>query len=546
MTSVSTDRRHGVGGSLGVKAPVKASTTANITLSGEQTIDSVAVTSGDRILVRNQTSGSENGIYAVNTSDWQREPDWNGNRDIVTGTSIYVTSGGSFGNYRVTNANPIVIGTTAITFDWVELDDTLRSQLGSTATDDDTEGYHLVHFPPLAAETGVTDYEYDYGDVRRFGATGDGTTDDTTAIQNTVDSSSAIFFPLPSSYYNITAEITGLTNKIIYGEGSVAGISKIRNTSTGNVFNATDNDRWIIDRMDIQAGSAGIGVVAETGAIKTCKWFELKNSRIHDCGGRGIQIKGAILGKINFNEIRDNGGHGLFNGYSTAGSTKSANLTIVGNYFFTNTGSGLYMDGTTSSSSEMHIEKNVAESNTSHGFYLDCDDSTLITNTAESNGGDGFVNVANGQQTHIGNYALSNTGQGFNVDSGSRATYVNCRADSNTGNDWDINAGTTNQTFINCGGTITDNNGTNTIINGTDVSTIGSRYDFNVGLTTIQSTANVSSPPTDAELDAAFGTPATLGRSFIGFVDDASLETDMWMVTTSDNSWWYSAMTKAV
>jgi hypothetical protein len=52
------------------KAPVTAATTANITLSGTQTIDSVAVIAGNTVLVKNQTTSSQNGIYTVNSGAW--------------------------------------------------------------------------------------------------------------------------------------------------------------------------------------------------------------------------------------------------------------------------------------------------------------------------------------------------------------------------------------------------------------------------------------------------------------------------------------------
>ena len=52
----------------GIKAPVVVATIANITLSGEQTINSVAVVAGDRVLVMNQTDPVENGIYVAATT----------------------------------------------------------------------------------------------------------------------------------------------------------------------------------------------------------------------------------------------------------------------------------------------------------------------------------------------------------------------------------------------------------------------------------------------------------------------------------------------
>ena len=52
------------------KAPVTAATTANITLSGTQTIDGKAVVAGNTVLVKNQTTSSQNGIYQVNAGAW--------------------------------------------------------------------------------------------------------------------------------------------------------------------------------------------------------------------------------------------------------------------------------------------------------------------------------------------------------------------------------------------------------------------------------------------------------------------------------------------
>ena len=52
------------------KAPVTAATTANITLSGPQTIDGKAVVAGNTVLVKNQNTSSENGIYQVNAGAW--------------------------------------------------------------------------------------------------------------------------------------------------------------------------------------------------------------------------------------------------------------------------------------------------------------------------------------------------------------------------------------------------------------------------------------------------------------------------------------------
>lgn len=58
------------------------------------------------------------------------------------------------------------------------------------------------------------------------------------------------------------------------------------------------------------------------------------------------------------------------------------------------------------------------------------------------------------------------------------------------------------------------------------------------------STANVTTP-TDAELDSAFGTPATVGRGFMAFVDDNAAGTAGILVISDGANWWYLSMTKA-
>ena len=74
---------------------------------------------------------------------------------------------------------------------------------------------------------------------------------------------------------------------------------------------------------------------------------------------------------------------------------------------------------------------------------------------------------------------------------------------------------------------------------------IDSLTNHQAGLRTIYDESNVSNPPTDAELDTAFGTPAALGSGFIGILDDNSDDTNCYICFTNDSSWWTIAGTKA-
>ena len=61
---------------LDVKDSVKAATTGNITLSGTQSIDGISIVADDRVLVKDQSTASENGIYLCKAGAWARSDDF--------------------------------------------------------------------------------------------------------------------------------------------------------------------------------------------------------------------------------------------------------------------------------------------------------------------------------------------------------------------------------------------------------------------------------------------------------------------------------------
>lgn len=75
------------------KQSVKAATTSNITLYGLQTIDGVLLSSGDRVLVKDQTDSEYNGIYIVHDeSDWVRSSDTDSWDELVS-AFVFVEEG---------------------------------------------------------------------------------------------------------------------------------------------------------------------------------------------------------------------------------------------------------------------------------------------------------------------------------------------------------------------------------------------------------------------------------------------------------------------
>ena len=102
---------------LSWKQPVLCATTVNITLTGLQTLDGVTVAAGDRVLVKNQSTASQNGIYLASASAWSRAPDADTWNELISAI-CFVESGSTLaGSAWYCPAQPGgTIGTTAVTW----------------------------------------------------------------------------------------------------------------------------------------------------------------------------------------------------------------------------------------------------------------------------------------------------------------------------------------------------------------------------------------------------------------------------------------------
>lgn len=105
---------------LDVKDSCRAATTANITLSDTQTIDGVAVVAGERVLVKDQTTASANGIYVVAAGAWARSTDADNTPagEVTGGMFTFVTEGtvNADSGWLLTTNDAIVLGTTSLAF----------------------------------------------------------------------------------------------------------------------------------------------------------------------------------------------------------------------------------------------------------------------------------------------------------------------------------------------------------------------------------------------------------------------------------------------
>jgi hypothetical protein len=102
---------------LSTKTAVKVATTTNITLSGTQVVDGVTLVAGDRVLVKNQTNQTQNGVYDVAAGAWTRSSDSDAGTELVnafyfvqSGTTLQATG------WVQSTPGPITLGTTNIVF----------------------------------------------------------------------------------------------------------------------------------------------------------------------------------------------------------------------------------------------------------------------------------------------------------------------------------------------------------------------------------------------------------------------------------------------
>ena len=112
---------------LVIKSPARVGTVgSNINLSGgaPNTLDGVSLAANDRILVKDQTDGKQNGIYYVATlgsgsnGTWTRTTDADTGAELVTGSYVFITSGTVNANaaYTMVTTGTITIGTSTITW----------------------------------------------------------------------------------------------------------------------------------------------------------------------------------------------------------------------------------------------------------------------------------------------------------------------------------------------------------------------------------------------------------------------------------------------
>jgi hypothetical protein len=319
---------------LDAKASCRASTTANITLSGAQTIDGVAVIAGDRVLVQNQSSAAQNGIYVASASTWARSSDAN-TWDSLVSAFTFIEQGTVNGNngYICTIAPGGTLGTTPVT--WAQFSGagqviagTGMSKTGNTLNVNTASASRIVVGADEIdlATTGVTASTYQSVTVDAFGRVTGGTNPTTLAGYNisnaytTTQVDAALALKLNLTGGTMSGVIAMGANKITgLADPTVAQDAATKNyidtifgsttTAAASAATATTQAGIATTQAGIATTQAGIATTQATNASTTYTNFnnqylgsKATDPSVNNTGG--ALVAGNLYYNTTFNEMR--------------------------------------------------------------------------------------------------------------------------------------------------------------------------------------------------------------------------------------------------
>lgn len=390
MTSPSTTRRYGLSSGAAIKVPCKAATTANIALSGAQTIDGVACVAGDRVLVKDQAATTENGIYLVDAGAWTRDADFDDNLDVVNGTLITVLPGGAVNAntfWRVSATDPVVIDSSAIAFTRAIVSDSssvsfIQAGTGAqirTAQDKMRDVVSAFDFMTAAQITDVK--------------TRAQTLDVSAAVQAALTAIStagggALYMPRGTYLIGTLLQVESYTK--VYGDGPGVTIVKLKSTistSASNAFKTTTGVGYhydiTIEDLEVDGNKANIAASGVTEGWQSGIYMDqvelltIRNVYVHDCVENGMYIvNGPLNVVVDGCSAQSNGKAGATAGRGIVFGVTPQKFRVVNCNLSANKLQGILIQSEGGSHAEgFVIANNMVQGNGSHG--IDCTDNVF-------------------------------------------------------------------------------------------------------------------------------------------------------------------------
>lgn len=256
------------------KRSVTVATTANITLSGTQTIDGVAVVAGNRVLVKNQTTASQNGIYVVAAGAWTRALDADTSSKIA-GAVVNVDSGTTNGGkvFDTDFKSSDTLGTTAMS--WYSFLDTSSTYTGTLTSSQVTTA---LGYTPYNS-TNPNGYTSNTGTVTSITA-GTGLSGGTINTSGTIALANTTVTAGSYTTANITVDAQGRITAASNGSASYTPAAPVlRNVSSGY----TSGGQVFVSATAPTGSNAGdvwfdtAGVDGYTQALSTSGYTKLPN-----------------------------------------------------------------------------------------------------------------------------------------------------------------------------------------------------------------------------------------------------------------------------
>jgi len=268
-----------VASGLDTKESVRVATTAAGTLASSfadgATVDGITLATGDRILIKTQVGGSENGIYTVNASGAPtRATDFDTDAEVTAGSFTFVEEGTTNANagFVLSTTGAITVGTTALSFTQFSSSATIAAGTGLTKSGTtlsvDAAQTQITSVGTLSALTVGGNLTVSDGAYNLDVASHDGSS-------NGLKLGGTLVTATAAQLNFVTGVTSGIQSQLdAKGTGSVSSLSDLSITATTAELNILDGSATTQVTVDL---ADGYGVVISEGDVmKQCLVSDFK------------------------------------------------------------------------------------------------------------------------------------------------------------------------------------------------------------------------------------------------------------------------------